>query len=205
VRQYRRVEEGRISWPIVAIEGAKNGTRNPGRRKELARAGHQADPPGHPAAIFGGGEKIRIVLSGLRGEDSIAELCRREGMCRTSITYYPLVERVFSRLARSASAATRRRAATSDEGEGSAPGGPARLKEVMRIWSGDDIRRQCAVRGRVRQQLSGFCRARDATIDNDRSTNPDARKNSRGSSWTIARGDVMTSRQLIGRKTRDPI
>ena len=25
-------------------------------------------------------EKIRIVLEGLRGEDSIAELCRREGM-----------------------------------------------------------------------------------------------------------------------------
>src|SRR3982074_2632511 len=28
-------------------------------------------------------EKIRIVLSGLRGEDSIAELCRREGIRRT--------------------------------------------------------------------------------------------------------------------------
>ena len=25
-------------------------------------------------------EKIRIVLTGLRGEDSIAELCRREGI-----------------------------------------------------------------------------------------------------------------------------
>ena len=28
-------------------------------------------------------EKIRIVLDGLRGEDSIAELCRREGISRT--------------------------------------------------------------------------------------------------------------------------
>src|SRR5205085_10190874 len=28
-------------------------------------------------------EKIRIVLSGLRGEDSIAELCRREGIVQT--------------------------------------------------------------------------------------------------------------------------
>ena len=27
-------------------------------------------------------EKIRIVLDGLRGESSIAELCRREGHCR---------------------------------------------------------------------------------------------------------------------------
>ena len=29
---------------------------------------------------YGAGEKIRIVLEGLRGEDSIAELCRREGI-----------------------------------------------------------------------------------------------------------------------------
>jgi len=29
---------------------------------------------------FNAGEKIRIVLAGLRGEDSIAELCRREGI-----------------------------------------------------------------------------------------------------------------------------
>ncbi len=31
-------------------------------------------------------EKIRIVLEGLRGEDSIAELCRREGIA-TSLFY----------------------------------------------------------------------------------------------------------------------
>jgi transposase-like protein len=29
---------------------------------------------------FSAEDKIRIVLSGLRGEDSIAELCRREGI-----------------------------------------------------------------------------------------------------------------------------
>ena len=29
---------------------------------------------------FSAGEKIRIVLAGLRGEESIAELCRREGI-----------------------------------------------------------------------------------------------------------------------------
>src|SRR5262245_26049402 len=29
---------------------------------------------------FSAEEKIRIVLTGLRGEDSIAELCRREGI-----------------------------------------------------------------------------------------------------------------------------
>ena len=32
---------------------------------------------------FSAEDKIRIVLEGLRGEDSIAELCRREGIVRT--------------------------------------------------------------------------------------------------------------------------
>ena len=32
---------------------------------------------------YSAGEKIRIVLEGLRGEDSIAELCRREGINNT--------------------------------------------------------------------------------------------------------------------------
>ena len=35
-------------------------------------------------------EKIRIVLEGLRGEDSIAELCRREGIAQNLVL--PLVE-----------------------------------------------------------------------------------------------------------------
>ena len=30
--------------------------------------------------IFSAEEKIRIVLAGMRGEDSIAELCRRESI-----------------------------------------------------------------------------------------------------------------------------
>ena len=30
-------------------------------------------------------EKIRIVLAGLRGEDSIAELCRREGIAQSGV------------------------------------------------------------------------------------------------------------------------
>jgi transposase-like protein len=33
-----------------------------------------------PRRQFSAEEKIRIVLSGLRGEDNIAELCRREGI-----------------------------------------------------------------------------------------------------------------------------
>src|SRR6266404_7279560 len=49
-------------------------------------------------------EKIRIVLEGLRGEDSIAELCRKEGINQTSTT----VGRKSSwRRARNGSPATR--------------------------------------------------------------------------------------------------
>ena len=40
---------------------------------------------------FGAEEKIRIVLEGLRGEDSIAELCRREGI-NQNLYCHPLVE-----------------------------------------------------------------------------------------------------------------
>jgi transposase len=32
---------------------------------------------------FSAEDKIRIVLEGLRGEDSIAELCRREGIVQS--------------------------------------------------------------------------------------------------------------------------
>ena len=34
-------------------------------------------------------EKIRIALDGLKGEESIAELCRREGIARVCITRGP--------------------------------------------------------------------------------------------------------------------
>ena len=42
-------------------------------------------------------EKIRIVLDGLRGEDSIAELCRREGISQG--IYYNFMEAGKRRLA----------------------------------------------------------------------------------------------------------
>src|ERR1700734_1276997 len=41
---------------------------------------------------FSAEEKIRIVLEGLRGEESIAELCRREGIASSMLLR--LVERV---------------------------------------------------------------------------------------------------------------
>ena len=41
---------------------------------------------------FSSEEKIRIVLDGIRGEYSVAELCRREGIKRQSLL--PLEQRV---------------------------------------------------------------------------------------------------------------
>ena len=38
---------------------------------------------------FSAEDKIRIVLEGLRGDDSIAELCRKEGIAQT--LYYRLL------------------------------------------------------------------------------------------------------------------
>ena len=51
-------------------------------------------------------EKIRIVLDGLRGDDSIAELCRREGIAQS--LYYSWSKRSSWRPARSGSPAIRR-------------------------------------------------------------------------------------------------
>jgi transposase len=41
---------------------------------------------------FSAEDKIRMVLDGLRGDDSIAELCRREDIAQS--LYYGLVEGV---------------------------------------------------------------------------------------------------------------
>ena len=54
-------------------------------------------------------EKIRIVLEGLRGEDSIAELCRREGIAQN--LYY----RWSKDFLEAGKAGDTARAATSDE------------------------------------------------------------------------------------------
>src|SRR6201982_223474 len=57
-------------------------------------------------------EKIRIVLSGLRGEDSIAELCRREGIVQN--LYYRW-SKEFLEAGKERLAGDTARAATSDE------------------------------------------------------------------------------------------
>ncbi len=64
-------------WRIVTTEEwgyeTDNGTEALGEKivKDIKRATRKQ---------YSSEEKIRIVLDGLRGEDSIAELCRREGI-----------------------------------------------------------------------------------------------------------------------------
>jgi len=61
---------------------------------------------------FSAEEKIRIVLAGLRGEDSIAELCRREGIVQN--LYYRW-SKEFLEAGKKRLAGDTARAATSDE------------------------------------------------------------------------------------------
>lgn len=55
------------------MTGLKRGKRNSAeiKIKEIKR---------NTRKLYSAEEKIRIVLEGLRGEDSIAEICRREGI-----------------------------------------------------------------------------------------------------------------------------
>ena len=61
---------------------------------------------------FSAEDKIRIVLEGLRGEDSIAELCRREGIAQ--YLYYGW-SKEFLEAGKKRLAGDTARAATSDE------------------------------------------------------------------------------------------
>ena len=61
---------------------------------------------------FSAEDKIRIVLDGLRGDDSIAELCRREGIAQS--LYYTW-SKEFMEAGKRRLAGDTARAATSDE------------------------------------------------------------------------------------------
>jgi len=62
--------------------------------------------------MYGAEEKIRIVLEGLRGECSIAELCRREGLAQSM--YYKW-SKEFLEAGKQRLAGDTARAATTDE------------------------------------------------------------------------------------------
>ncbi len=61
---------------------------------------------------FSAEEKIRIILDGLRGEDSIAELCRREGIAQS---LYYVWSKEFLEAGKRWLAGDTARAATTDE------------------------------------------------------------------------------------------
>ena len=72
-------------------------------------------------------DKIRIVLDGLRGEDSIAELCRREGIAQS---LYYVWSKEFLEAGKRRLAGATARAATTDEVKGLRRESTA-LKEVV--------------------------------------------------------------------------
>ena len=61
---------------------------------------------------FSAEDKIRIVLDGLRGDDSIAELCRKEGIAQS---LYYVWSKEFMEAGKRRLAGDTARAATSDE------------------------------------------------------------------------------------------
>ena len=62
--------------------------------------------------LYGAEEKIRIVLEGLRGDDSIAEVCRKEGIAQS--LYYTW-SKDFMEAGKRRLAGDTARAATTDE------------------------------------------------------------------------------------------
>ena len=76
---------------------------------------------------FSAEDKIRIVLDGLRGEDSIAELCRKEGIAQS--LYYTW-SKEFMEAGKRRLAGDTARAASSDDVKGLRQEASA-LKEVL--------------------------------------------------------------------------
>jgi len=97
-------------WLILTFKGTKmrqhsNSAKDPAEKvvKEIRRATRKQ---------YSAEEKIRIVLEGLRGEDSIAEICRREGIAQN--LYYRW-SKDFLEAGKKRLAGDTARAATSDE------------------------------------------------------------------------------------------
>lgn len=87
----------------------------PSLRKSPAKASAEAvvkDIRRQTRRHFSAEDKIRIVLEGLRGEESIAELCRREGIAQS--VYYSW-SKEFLEAGKRRLAGDTARAATSDE------------------------------------------------------------------------------------------
>jgi len=101
---------GEVFWIIVALQRnddeTENGSDEPSSErviKDIRRVTRKQ---------YGAEEKIRIVLDGLRGEESIAALCRREGIAES--LYYNW-SKEFLEAGKKRLAGDTARAATTDE------------------------------------------------------------------------------------------
>jgi transposase len=104
-------------------------------------------------------EKIRIVLNGLRGEDSIAELCRRKGIA-TSLYYSWSKE--FLEAGKKRLAGDTAREATSPEVKELRHEASA-LKEAVADLTLENrlLKKACSGMGETRHEISRFREARD--------------------------------------------
>ena len=84
MRQIGAFPERRISGSSQP-QGAKT-RQTSGPRTKLSAEAALRDIRRATRRRFSAEEKFRVVLEGLRGEDSVAELCRREGIA-TSMYY----------------------------------------------------------------------------------------------------------------------
>ena len=101
---------------------------------------------------FSSEEKIRIVLAGLRGEDSIAELCRQEGIAQSQ--YYSW-SKEFMEAGKKRLAGDTMREANTDEVKGLRK--EARdLKEVVanRLWNYAFSKKACSRMGETTNEVS---------------------------------------------------
>ena len=68
-------------WLIVVSEGIEDETETVDM-PDGCHQGDQGHSPGHPHTKYSAEEKFSIVPDGLRGKETNAELCRREGIAQ---------------------------------------------------------------------------------------------------------------------------
>jgi transposase len=104
-------------------------------------------------------EKIRIVLEGLRGEDSIAELCRKEG---TNQNLYYRWSKEFLEAGKKRLAGDTAREATSEEVK-SLRSESSRLKEMLAEVMIENrlLKKACSGMGRTVHEIQSFREAGD--------------------------------------------
>jgi transposase-like protein len=69
-------------WFIVVSEGIEDETETVDM-PDGCHQGDQGHSPGHPHTKYSAEEKFSIVPDGLRGKETNAELCRREGIAQS--------------------------------------------------------------------------------------------------------------------------